>query len=88
MLNRIRLSIMAGLCFVVGTLTNAQTHDHAAMAASNGEFNPYVTSDNHGGFFIAYVERNDGVSNVLYSRASVRVRVRIAVLESDLHEGI
>jgi hypothetical protein len=65
MLNRIRLCIVAGLCFAVGTLTNAQTHDHAAMAASNGEFNPYVTSDNHGGFFIAYVERNDGVSNVL-----------------------
>jgi hypothetical protein len=66
MLNRIRLSVAVGvMCFAVGNLTNAQTHDHAAMNATNGEFNPYVVSDDHGGFFMAYVDRKDGVSNVL-----------------------
>lgn len=50
----------------------AQTHDHAAMTASaaDGEFNPSIVSDNHGGFLFGFVERKSGLSNVFLQRAS------------------
>jgi hypothetical protein len=43
----------------------AQTHQHGSMPAGDGNFNPFVVSDNRGGFYVAYVERANGASNVL-----------------------
>jgi hypothetical protein len=40
-------------------------HDHVAAVPGDGEYNPYVVSDNHGGFFVTYVERSGGQSNVM-----------------------
>ena len=54
------------LTSVLATFATAQTHDHSAMSAStDGQFNPYVVSDNQGGFYLAYVERKGGLSNVM-----------------------
>jgi len=50
---------------VLGIPSGAQTHDHSAMAATDGEFNPYVVSDNRGGFYLAYIQRKNGASNVM-----------------------
>jgi hypothetical protein len=35
----------------IGKFIFAQTHDHAAMSAEDGEFNPFVVSNNDGWFF-------------------------------------
>lgn len=35
------------------------------MTVTDGEFNPYVVSDNRGGFYVSYIERKNGVSNVM-----------------------
>ena len=69
--NQIRcVAGLALMCLVMRTTVGAQTHDHAAMAAVDGEFNPYVVSDNHGGFYVAYVERKAGVSNVMFQHST------------------
>ena len=43
----------------------AQTHQHAATSTGDGQFNPFVATDNRGGFYLAYVERTNNVSNVM-----------------------
>ena len=50
------------LCYASAS---AQTHDHGAMQSGNGNFNPFVVSDSRGGFYFAYVQRANGVSNVM-----------------------
>jgi hypothetical protein len=32
---------------------------------TDGQFNPYVASDNQGGFYLSYIERKNGSSNVV-----------------------
>ena len=59
------------LTSVLATFATAQTHDHSAMSTSaDGQFNPYVVSDNQGGFYLAYVERKGGFSNVMLQHSS------------------
>ena len=59
------------LTSVLATFATAQTHDHSAMNTSaDGQFNPYVVSDNQGGFYLAYVERKGGFSNVMLQHSS------------------
>jgi hypothetical protein len=67
MKNRIRFSMAIVFIWIASVAPmSGQTHDHAAMMTmTDGEFNPYVVSDKHGGFFIAYVQRKNGLSNVL-----------------------
>jgi hypothetical protein len=48
----------------------AQTHQHGAMSDGDGQFNPYVASDDRGGFYLAYVQRQGGQSNVYLRRSS------------------
>jgi len=73
MKNQIRSwCVLTLICLLIGTTMRAQTHDHAAMAMAtgDGEFNPYVVSDNHGGFYVAYVERKAGVNNVMFQHSA------------------
>src|SRR5688572_23922261 len=59
------------LTSVLATFATAQTHDHSAMSTStDGQFNPYVASDNQGGFYLAYVERKGGLSSVMLQHSS------------------
>jgi hypothetical protein len=64
----------------------AQTHDHSAMAAkdaADGEFNPFVVSDNRGGFYAAYVARKDGKSDVFFQRSLGNGRFSEAIRVND-----
>lgn len=43
----------------------AQTHQHGSTPSGNGNFNPFVASDNRGGFYLAYIRRDEGRSDVM-----------------------
>jgi hypothetical protein len=63
--------------------TTAQTHDHAAMATPDGEFNPYVVSDNREGFYLSYVQRRTGENNILFQRSLANGTFSAAVRVND-----
>jgi hypothetical protein len=46
----------------------AQTHQHGSMPAGDGSFNPFVVSDNRGGFYLAFIRRSNGASDVMFRR--------------------
>lgn len=48
----------------------AQTHQHGSMPVGDGNFNPYVVSDGRGGFYLAYIQRASGTSNVMLRHSS------------------
>ncbi len=43
----------------------AQTHQHGSSPSGDGNFNPYVASDGRGGFYLAYIARANGSTNVM-----------------------
>src|SRR3982751_1200733 len=47
-----------------------QQHDHGQMTAADGQFNPIVITDGHGGFYLAFVERKSGKSDILLRHAT------------------
>jgi len=84
---RIRLwSVVALAWLVIGARSQAQTHDHAPMTASDGEFNPFVLSDNHGGFYVAYVLRKAGLSDVMFQHSQATGGLTSGV-RVDSHPG-
>jgi hypothetical protein len=54
----------------VSTFASAQMHDHGASASGDGQFNPFIISDNHGGFYVSYMDRKSGSSNVMIQRST------------------
>src|SRR5262249_28654058 len=58
-------------------------HDHAAMPAGDGEFNPYVVSDHHDGFYLAFVERKNGQNNVILQHSQAAPRFSGGVRVND-----
>jgi hypothetical protein len=74
-------------------LVGAQMHDHTASATGDGQFNPFVVSDNRGGFYVTYVERKSGVNNVMFQHSTIGngfangVRIRLVAVQSD-HPGV
>lgn len=58
----LRTAVIILLFFCPAT---AQTHQHGSSASGDGNFNPFLAADNRGGFYLAYVERVNGVSNVM-----------------------
>lgn len=59
-----RLATLSFLFLCFGTAF-AQTHQHGSTPGGDGRFNPFVVPDNRGGFYLAYVERADGASDVM-----------------------
>src|SRR5262245_16234925 len=59
-----------GLILIAAATAMAQTHQHGAAATGDGQYNPFIISDNRGGFYLAYVERANGVSNVMLRHSS------------------
>jgi hypothetical protein len=49
-------------CFSTGL---AQGHQHATASTADGDFNPSLVSDHRGGFYLAYIARSNGTSNVM-----------------------
>jgi hypothetical protein len=70
MKGRIRILGPMVLWLVLTASRGAQNHDHSAMAVTDGQFNPYVLSDGRGGFFLAYVERKAGSSNLMLQHSA------------------
>lgn len=76
------------LSMVLATSASTQTHDHSTMStATAGQFNPYVVSDNRGGFYLAYVERKNGLNSVMLQHSpqggTFSAPVRVSAHASD-----
>lgn len=70
------MNLRIGCCIVAilalatpSTPTRAQVHDHAAMVAGDGQFNPFVISDAHGGFYAVFIQHKSGKSDVFFQHA-------------------
>lgn len=65
----------------------AQTHQHGSMPAGDGSFNPFVVSDNRGGFYLAFIQRTNGLCNVMLRHSSdgrdFSEPVRVNSIEAD-----
>jgi len=62
--------IVAGWVLIGCTAVLGQTHQHGTMPAGDGQYNPFVTADGRGGFYLVYVERSNNVSNVMLRHSS------------------
>src|ERR1044072_278533 len=78
-------AIITILIFAIAA--SAQTHQHGSMPTGDGNFNPFVVSDNRGGFYVAYIRRAGGVSNVMLRHSmdgkSFSDPVRVNDLDGD-----
>src|SRR5262245_26609161 len=61
--------LVIGLILIGAAMALAQTHQHGATA-TDGQYNPFIVSDDRGGFYLAYVERANSVSNVMLRHSS------------------
>ncbi|MEP7338862.1 MAG: sialidase family protein [Acidobacteriota bacterium] len=80
-------NIILILLFVCSTAL-AQTHQHGASApAVDGQHNPFIVSDNRGGFYLAYVERTGNASNVMLRHSAdgkeFSAPIRVNDLDAD-----
>lgn len=66
-----RLVSLLAATLLAATNVLAQTHQHGSMPAGDGSFNPSLVSDNRGGFYLAFVERSNGVCNVMLRHSNV-----------------
>jgi len=66
-MNIISLALLLILCT---TPLFAQTHQHGAMPSGDGNFNPFVVADGQGGFYLAFIKRSNGASNVMLRRST------------------
>jgi BNR repeat-like domain len=62
--------LVIGLILIATAMALAQTHQHGATATGDGQYNPFIVSDNRGAFYLTYVERANGVSNVMLRHSS------------------
>lgn len=54
--------ILSFFCFIT---TLAQTHQHGSQPSGDGNFNPSIVQDRRGGFYLAYIRRANGSSDVM-----------------------
>jgi BNR repeat-like domain len=67
MLNRLCLALLLANCIPVLV---AQVHQHGTTSKEDGRYNPFVAADPRGGFYLAYVERKAGISNVMLQQSA------------------
>jgi hypothetical protein len=77
-----------GLLLFGAITTWGQTHQHAAATATgDGQYNPFIISDNRDGFYLAYVERAGNTSNVMLRHSpdgkAFSAPVRVNDLDGD-----
>jgi hypothetical protein len=75
--------LIFGLILIANTVAMAQTHQHGATATVDGRYNPFIVSDNRGGFYLAYIERLNNVSNVMLRHSSDGVNFSAPVRVND-----
>jgi hypothetical protein len=78
--------LVIALILIATAMALAQTHQHGATATSDGQYNPFIVSDDRGGFYLAYVERANSVSNVMLRHSSDGVNFSAPVRVND-HAG-
>ena len=66
MLNRLCLALLLANCI---PLLAAQVHQHGTMSKEDGRYNPFLAANPRGGFYLVYVERKAGISNVMLQRS-------------------
>ena len=67
------------------THDHSQMHDHSSMAPpGDGEFNPFVISDAHGGFYAVYIQRKNNKSDVFFQHAPAGAGFSAAVRVNDV----
>ena len=73
------------------TPAQTQTHDHSQMhdpssmaMPGDGEFNPFVISDAHGGFYAVYIQRKNDKSDVFFQHAPAGAGFSAAVRVNDV----
>lgn len=74
------------LCLLCVLQVLAQTHQHGTAASSDGQYNPFITADNRGGFYLVYVDRAGGICNVMLRHSSDGVNFSAPVRIND-HDG-
>lgn len=55
---------IAGIALAFACLALGQTHQHSTMSSQDGRFNPFSAPDGKDGFYLAYIERTGGKSNL------------------------
>lgn len=50
---------------IARTQQQRQPHQHGSVPAGDGSFNPFLVSDNRGGFYLAFIQRANGACNVM-----------------------
>lgn len=70
MITHTKLFALLTALILIATGVFAQTHQHGSMPTGDGSFNPFLASDNRGGFYLAFIQRSNGASNVMLRRSS------------------
>lgn len=65
MTRQIKITIAVLLSLLGWIAVFAQTHQHGSMPAGDGNFNPFVVGDGRGGFYLAFIRRANGTSDVM-----------------------
>ncbi len=79
-----RYRILAvGLMLIANMSAMAQTHQHGATATGDGQYNPFVVSDNRSGFYLTYIERINNVSNVMLRHSTDGVKFSAPIRVND-----
>lgn len=76
--------LAVGLMLAANAIAMAQAHQHGAASIADGQYNPYIVSDNRGGFYLAYIERAGSVSDVMLRHSSDGVNFSAPVRVNDL----
>jgi hypothetical protein len=76
--------LVIGLMLAANAIALAQAHQHGAAPTGDGQYNPFIVSEGRGGFYLAYVERVNGVSNVMLRHSSDGVNFSAPVRVNDL----
>lgn len=65
-------------------IQHGQHGQHGSGSTGDGQFNPYVTADPRGGFYVLYVERIDKVSNLMLRHSRDGVALSAPVRVNDI----
>jgi hypothetical protein len=75
--------LVVGLILIANAMALAQSHQHGATPPADGQYNPFIVTDNRGGFYLAYVERVKNVSNVMLRHSTDGVNFSAPVRVND-----
>ena len=75
--------LIIALILIANAIAMAQTHQHGATSTGDGQFNPFIVSDNRGGFYLSYIERRNNSSDVMLRHSADGVNFSAPVRVND-----